>query len=140
MNIAYTESADGVTPAMLAGFFEGWPVAPSPDQHLEILRAADRVVLARDQHRVVGFITALTDGILAAYIPLLEVLPDHRGTGIGSELIARMLRALDGLYMVDLLCDPPAQAFYERCGMTRATGMLIRDRGALGRPDDRGSV
>ncbi len=29
---------------------------------------------------VVGFVNALSDGRLSAYIPLLEVLPDYRGT------------------------------------------------------------
>jgi hypothetical protein len=38
--------------------------------------------------------------------------------------------------MVDLLCDPDVQPFYERLGMRRATGMLIRhfDRQACDSP------
>jgi len=33
---------------------------------------------------------------------------------------------LDGLYMVDLLCDVELQSFYESLGMRPATGMSIR--------------
>lgn len=126
--IRYRCSAEGVTPRMLDGFFSGWPRPPSPETHLRILKQSDEVVLAMDEGagRVVGFITAVTDRVLFAYIPLLEVLPDYQETGIGSELLRRMTARLGGLYRVDLLCDPELQPFYERFGMTKATGMMLR--------------
>jgi hypothetical protein len=37
-----------------------------------------------------------------------------------------MLAKLSRLYMVDLICDPEAQPFYERLGMKKATGMMVR--------------
>ena len=97
--------------------------------HLRILRGSQYLVLARqdDTGRVVGFITAISDGVLSAYVPLLEVLPDHQGQGIGSELTRRMLAQLEHLYMVDLLCDPSIQPFYERFTMRKATGMMVRN-------------
>ncbi len=55
------------------------------------------------------------------------MLPEYQGRGIGSELLRRMLERLRTLYMIDLLCDPDVQPFYERLGMRRATGMLIRN-------------
>jgi ribosomal protein S18 acetylase RimI-like enzyme len=127
--IEYLESAETITLEQLpAGFFEGWPHPPGRETHLRVLRGSDEVVLARDgaSGRIVGFISAVTDGVLAAYVPLLEVLPEYRGRGIGRELVRRMLRSLDHLYMVDLICDPGLQAFYERLGMTRASGMSVR--------------
>ena len=74
-----------------------------------------------------GFITAISDSVLCAYIPLLEVLPDYQGRGIGQELTQRMLAKLDHLYMVDLLCDANLQPFYARLGMRAASGMLRRN-------------
>ncbi|MCP4445354.1 MAG: GNAT family N-acetyltransferase, partial [Myxococcales bacterium] len=90
---------------------------------------SQHVMLATEQGsgKVVGFITAISDGVLSAYIPLLEVLPSHGGKGIGSELTRRMLGRLSDLYMVDLLCDPGVQPFYERFNLTRAHGMMIRN-------------
>jgi ribosomal protein S18 acetylase RimI-like enzyme len=76
---------------------------------------------------VVGFITAISDGVSAAYIPHLEVLPAYQGRGIGSELVRRMLARLRGLYMIDLTCDPDVQPFYARLGMRPSTGMLVRN-------------
>lgn len=130
MTITYTESLDGVTPAMLdGGFWAGWPDPPSPETHLRILRGSYAVELARDEatSRVVGFVTAISDGVHAAYIPYLEVLEEYKGGGIGSELVRRILTRLEFCYMIDLLCDEDVQPFYERLGMRRATGMLVRN-------------
>lgn len=143
--IWYADSTEGISPGDLAGFFVGWPNPPSPGTHLRLLRGSGAVVLARDGELdqdgpVVGFITAITDGVLAAYIPLLEVLPDYQQQGIGGELVRRMLARLSDYYMVDLLCDTELQPYYERFGMRRATGMLARnyDRQS-GRPDQEAS-
>ena len=63
----------------LDGFFLGWRERPSPASRVQIVRSAHEVVLARtSDRRVVGFITAITDGTFAAYVPLLEVIPDWR--------------------------------------------------------------
>jgi len=129
--IRYTDSLEGITPELLAGFFVGWPNPPSPETHLRLLAGSMAVELAVDPATgtVVGFINAVGDGVLAAYIPLLEVLPEYQGRGIGGELVRRMLARLDGLYMVDLLCDPALQPFYARFGMRPSQGMLIRNYG-----------
>ena len=129
--VHYTESLTGIEPEQLAGgFFEEWPNPPSPETHLRILQGSSHVVLAIDERTadVAGFVTAISDGVLSAYIPLLEVLPDYRHQGIGQELMRRMLATLRDLYMVDLLCDPELQPFYQQLGMSPATGMLIRSR------------
>lgn len=132
MRIVYRDSVEGITPGQLAGFFVGWPNPPSPETHLRLLHGSDFVVLAMDEAhdggpRVVGFITAITDGVLSAYIPLLEVLPQYQGRGIGGELVRRMLARLDHLYAADLLCDPELQPFYARLGLRPAVGMLARN-------------
>ena len=127
--IRYTESPQNIEPRDLDGFFVGWPNPPSAETHLRLLHGSDHVVLAIDETvgRVVGVITAISDGVLSAYIPHLEVLPAYQGRGIGSELVRRMLDRLRDLYMVDLLCDADVQPFYERLGMRRALGMAVRN-------------
>ena len=127
--IEYTDSLDGVEPEHLEGFFVGWPSPPKPERHLEILRGSSAVVLAREGERVVGFVTAISDGVLSAYIPLLEVLPDRQGRGIGSGLIRRLLAKLGDLYMIDLQCDEELDPFYRRLGFQSfGRAMGIRNR------------
>jgi GNAT superfamily N-acetyltransferase len=129
MNIVYLDSLDGITAEMLKGFFVGWPQPPSPGAHLKLLCNSDEIVIARDEERgrVVGFITAITDHVLSAYLPLLEVLPGYRRRGIGGELLRRMLTKLDGLYMIDLVCDVELNPLYERFGLKAANAMVRRD-------------
>lgn len=127
--VIYSDSLAGITPDRLRGFFVGWPDPPNPATHLRILDGSDIVVLALDGETgpVVGFVTAISDGVSCAYIPHLEVLPAHQNQGIGTELMRRMLARLSHLYMIDLLCDPDVQPFYARLGMRPASGMLVRN-------------
>lgn len=127
--IEYSSSLVGVSSDHLqGGFFAGWPNPPSPDAHYRILANSAEIVLARiDDGTVVGFITAISDGVSCAYIPHLEVLAEHQGRGIGTELVRRMLARLSHLYMIDLVCDPALQPFYERLGMRPVVGMVVRN-------------
>lgn len=127
--ILYTDSLAGVEAQHLHGFFVGWPQPPDAAALLRILRGSSHVWLARepDSGRVLGFITALSDGVLTAFIPLLEVLPDYQGQGIGTQLVQRMLTTLAPLYSVDLVCDDALAPFYERLGLRRMLAMSQRN-------------
>lgn len=127
--ISYTNSVEELTSDQLHGFFVGWPKPPSPQTHLALLQNSAHVVLAVDEEtgNVVGFVTAISDEVLTAHIPLLEVLPAYQGRGIGGELMRRVLGELSKLYAVDLLCDTELQPFYESLGMRRAVGMMVRN-------------
>lgn len=128
MNITYLTSSEGITEDQLAGFFRRWPNPPSPATHLRLLRSSYCVQLAfdSDTNRVVGFITAISDGVLSAYIPLLEVLPEYKIRGVGGELLRRMLARLGEFYMVDLVCDERHRDGYIQYGMRPALAMMIR--------------
>jgi ribosomal protein S18 acetylase RimI-like enzyme len=129
MSIRYQHNLEDVTIEQLHGFFVGWPNPPTPATHWRLLQGSQHLVLARDEAtgQIVGFITALSDGVLSAYIPHLEVLPAYQGRGIGSALVRQMLEQLRDLYMVDLICDPALQPFYERLGMRPWSGMILRN-------------
>lgn len=126
--ITYRSYVQGVVPSSLVGgFFEGWATPLTPSEHLLLLRRATHVVLAMEESTVVGFVKALSDGMLSAYIPLLEVVPSRRGHGIGSELIRRLPVDLGQLYTVDVMCDEDLVSFYERLGVSPAGGVVRRN-------------
>lgn len=127
--ILYTQFLDEITEDMLDGFFVDWPNPPSKQAHLKFFKGSYCFWIAIDESekKVIGFITAISDGVISAYIPLLEVLPEYQNTGIGKELVSRMLDSLKNFYMVDLLCDEPLQDYYQKFGMSHATGSFLRN-------------
>ena len=131
--IYYTDDLASVREDMMHGFFASWPRRPSAGQHLAVLRGSYRSVVAIDNAhgRVVGFVNMLSDGVLTAFIPWLEVLPGYQGQGIGGELMRRILDGTDRFYSVDLVCDAPLVAYYERFGMRGAWSALLRRPAAL---------
>jgi GNAT superfamily N-acetyltransferase len=131
--ISYADDPTALREDMLRGFFVGWPRRPSPAQHLAVLRASYRTVVAIDdaEDRVVGFVNMLSDGILTAFIPWLEVLPGYRRQGIGDELMRRVLAGQECFYSVDLVCDAELLPYYARFGMASASSALLRHPAAL---------
>jgi GNAT superfamily N-acetyltransferase len=126
----YTVGVGDIDAGALEGFFAGWPHPPTAHALHRALARSTTCVLAREGEQVVGFVNALSDGALAAYLPLLEVRSDHRGRGIGTELVRRVLDVLSDVYMVDVVCDDSVVPFYERLGLTRLNGMALRNRNA----------
>lgn len=128
--IQYTDKIEGITSGQLEGFFVGWPSAPSPTKHLQILKGSSYkwVAIEEESGKVVGFINAIADGVLSAYIPLIEVLPEYKGRGIGKELAKKMLDTLDSYYMIDLLCDEDTVPFYEKLHTIEGEGMNCKLR------------
>ena len=125
--IRYTDKIEDVSPENLTGFFVDWPSHPDPEAHYQILKSSAKVWLALEADRCVGFCNALTDGVFYAFIPLLEVLPDYRGKGTGSELMTRMVASLQNMYAIDVACDESVASFYEKLGFAKCVGMVKRN-------------
>ncbi len=127
MSITYTDKIEYLVANQLEGFFVGWLKHPDPEAHLEILHRSYATWLAFDQNHCVGFINALSDGLFYAYIPLLEVLPEYQGHGIGTELVRRMIETLESMYAIDIVCDESVAHFYKAIGFSRCVGMVKRN-------------
>lgn len=137
MAIRYTDKIESLSSKQLEGFFVGWPEHPDLEAHLKILRKSYAVWLAFDQGQCVGFINAISDGVFYAFIPLLEVLPNYQGKGIGTELVRRMVETLEDMYAIDIVCDESVAPFYKTRGFDRCVGMVKRNyinQGAANKP------
>ena len=113
----------------ISNFFEGWPEKPSNDILRRSIENATYVVLAIDSEkkRLAGYITALSDGVLSAYIPFLEVDRNYRERGIGHALVEKIVEQLGHLYMIDLVCDKELASFYEEAGFESWHAMIRRN-------------
>ncbi len=128
MTIRIQSDLTGIGAEQVGGFFEGWPNPPTPETFLRLLAGSYRISLAvAESGEVVGFAQAISDGVLTAFIPLLEMRPECRGQGLGLRLMEHLLAQLDHLYAVDLSCDDALFPFYEKLGFVRGGGMIRRN-------------
>jgi ribosomal protein S18 acetylase RimI-like enzyme len=125
--IIYQSHISGITSLGLNGFFEGWKHKISPEKHFEILKGSYKIIIAVENGKVIGFINAISDGVLTAYIPLLEVLPGYRNRGIAKNLVTKMLDELKDFYMIDLCCDENLIGFYTKFGFRSSNCMIKRN-------------
>lgn len=126
--IEYIDTQDESENYALEGFCDGWKKPLSTVQLQAVINNSTFKVLAIDtaNKKIIGIITALSDQTNWAFIPYLEVLPTYQKQGIGNELMQRMLSKLSHINCIDLTCDPERQSFYERFGMLKSEGMVIR--------------
>ena len=126
--ITYYDSDYNVTEKQLEGFFVGWKRPLTVEQHRKLLYGSTYFIVAVDSetNQVIGFVTALSDGVSSSFIPLIEVLPSYQGKGIGTRLMEEILARLKDITNVDLTCDIELQSFYERFKMLKSNGMVLR--------------
>jgi len=126
--IVYCDKRSDISASQLNGFFVGWKKPLTARQHRKLLYGSTHFIVAIDDesNQVVGFVTALSDGVNSSFIPLLEVLPGYQGQGIGTKLMEEILLRLEDITNVDLTCDVNLQSFYERFRMLKSTGMVLR--------------
>lgn len=75
---------------------------------------------------------ALADGADCSYICDVAVLPQHQGSGLGREMVSRLVEASSGHRKIILYSVPGKEGFYRKLGFRRLlTGMAIfADEGA----------
>ena len=111
----------------LGAFFQGWKSPPSGETRAGLLGGSDLIVTARDSGRLVGFVTAITDGAMHAFISLAEVLEGYQGKGVGSAMMEIAVDHFRGLYDIVLITDADKDHFYRKFGFSNIYGMHVRD-------------
>jgi GNAT superfamily N-acetyltransferase len=81
-----------------------------------LVREASRVVGLYAGERQVGFARAFTDGASAVYLADVYVLPEHRGRGLGLELVREMVERSPWTGHKWLLHTKDAHALYRKLG------------------------
>jgi GNAT superfamily N-acetyltransferase len=68
-----------------------WALGRTRETQERLVREASRVVGVYHEGRQVGFARAVTDGVAFVYLADVYVLPEHRGRGLGLELVREMV-------------------------------------------------
>jgi ribosomal protein S18 acetylase RimI-like enzyme len=81
-----------------------------------------------DEGRLVGTGRVLGDGVDAAYLCDVAVLPSHQGRGLGDRIVAHLVERARGHRKIILYAVPGKEGFYKRFGFRRmTTAMAIFD-------------
>lgn len=118
---------DNIEPGELDNFFHGWKSPPSIEIKKKLLNGSDLIVTARDAGDLVGFLTAISDGVMHVFITLVEVLKAYQRKGIGKNLMKLAISHFKGYYDIVLITDKDKGAFYKKFGFNEIYGMHIRD-------------
>src|SRR2546423_14998445 len=91
--VEYTIVTDAPTEAIVALYQAGgwWRESDAARAVIPaMIRGSFCFLLAKVDGRTVGMGRAISDGVSDAYIQDVVVLPEHRGRGIGAELVQRL--------------------------------------------------
>ena len=120
-NIRYSETRDvDLEDVVVLYRANEWSSAEKPELLHQALVGSHFLVTAWDGEQLVGLGNAISDGCLVVYYPHLLVLPDYQGSGIGTELMRRLMARYDGFHQHMLVADGRALDFYRKCGFKRA--------------------
>ena len=127
MSITWSHSLEGIDWLELEALYRAAPLGNKSASGLEIVFTNSRYVcFALEEGRIVGAGRALADGADCAYICDIAVLPSHQGTGVGKEIVAKLLALSKGHKKIILYAVPGKEPFYGKFGFRRMlTAMAI---------------
>jgi len=104
----------------------------NPDELKVAFTNSKFVCLVREGEKLVGVGRALADGIDCSYICDIAVLPSHQGTGLGKQIVSKLVSLSAGHKKVILYAVPGKEAFYKKFGFKRMrTAMAVFENQSL---------
>jgi ribosomal protein S18 acetylase RimI-like enzyme len=102
-----------------------WAVGRPRETVERLVSEASRVVGLYRDGRQLGFCRAVSDGIAFAYLADVYVLPEHRGAGLGLELVREMVERGPYADAKWLLHTEDMHALYAKVGFARPDRKLL---------------
>lgn len=127
MTVKWSDSLAAVDWGELEALYRAAPLGNKSAAGLRTVFTNSRYrVFAFEEGRVVGAGRALADGADCSYICDIAVLPSHQGTGLGKEIVGRLVALSAGHRKIILYSVPGKEAFYRKFGFRRMlTAMAI---------------
>ena len=133
MPLTWSSSIDSLDWDELAALYRAAPLGNKNPAGLQIAFGNSRFVcLVREDDKLVGVGRALADGADCSYICDVAVLPSHQGTGLGKDIVAKLVALSAGHKKIILYAVPGKEPFYKKFGFKRMrTAMAIFENPAL---------
>lgn len=127
MHVTWSESIAGLDWTELEALYRAAPLGNKTARDLETVFSNSRFrCFARENGVLVAAGRALADGADASYICDVAVLPSHQGTGLGKEVVKRLVDLSVGHKKIILYSVPGKEGFYRKLGFLRMlTAMAI---------------
>ena len=107
---------------------EYWALGRSRERQDELIDASGHVIGLYHEGRQVGFARAVDcDAARFVYLADVYVLPDHRGRGLGVELVREIVEHGPYADRTWILHTRDAGGLYERFGFHRYERLMQRD-------------
>ena len=127
MAVTWTSSQDQVDWDELETLYRLAPLGSKRAEQLRTVFTNSRYkFFAYEQEKLVAAGRALADGADCSYICDVAVMPSHQGSGLGREMVARLVEASRGHSKIILYSVPGKEGFYRKLGfMHLLTAMAI---------------
>lgn len=121
MALEWADSPDAVDWNALSALYKA-ALGDKPADVLETVFANSRYCcFVSDEGRIVGAGRALADGIDTSYICDVAVLPEYQGTGLGKEIVGKLVALSRDHKKILLYAVPGKEPFYRKFGFRRMT-------------------
>ena len=105
-----------------------WAIGRPRETQDRLIDEASRVVGLYHGSEQVGFCRAFTDGLAIAYLADVYVRPEHRGRGLGEELVREMIDNGPHAHVKWLLHTTDAHALYRKFGFEDPSFKVLERR------------
>jgi len=122
VTLEWKDGLDAVDWNELSALYKAAPLGDKPPQRLRTVFSNSMYrCFVHDDGRLVGAGRALADGADCSYVCDIAVMPSHLGTGLGKQIIARLVELSRGHKKILLYAVPGKEPFYRKFGFLRMT-------------------
>ena len=127
MTLEWRHSLEGIDWEELSRLYQAAPLGNKQPEGLKLVFSNSMFkCFAYDDSRLVGVGRAMADGLDCSYICDVAVHPSHQGTGLGKEIVSRLVDLSKGHRKIILYAVAGKEPFYKKFGFRRMkTAMAI---------------
>ena len=127
MNLTWSTELSQIDWQELCDLYKAAPLGSKDIAKLEITFTNSMFhIFLYDDDRIIGVGRALADGFDCSYICDIALHPDYQGTGLGKEIVKRLVDMSRGHKKIILYSNPGKEGFYAKLGFKKMnTAMAI---------------
>ena len=127
MTLEWKHTAEGIDWEELSALYRAAPLGEKSPLHLQkVFSNSMFQCFVYENKKLVAAGRALADGADCSYICDIAVLPSHQGTGLGKQVVARLVGMSRDHKKIILYAVPGKESFYRKFGFLRMkTAMAI---------------